>query len=221
MLNKILKQKAFLSFLFVALVIGGIMSYSSMGKLEDPEIPVKAAVVVTVYPGASAQEVETEVTDVLEKAIQRLDNIDNIQSRSMPGYSEITVNIKKGFESFKLPQLWDNLRRKVNDVKGDLPQGAYTPIVNDDFGDVSGIFLAMAEFMPTLGVQVSYGYNYVPNLYNGGWNTIASAQLSVPIVHWGEKRQKLKAARYKLEQSKLKQDDARELMANRLCSLFG
>jgi len=71
---------------------------------------------------------------------------------------------------------------------------------------------AMAEFMPTLGVQVSYGYNYVPNLYNGGWNTIASAQLSVPIVHWGEKRQKLKAARYKLEQSKLKQDDAREFM---------
>ncbi|HUW08049.1 MAG TPA: efflux RND transporter permease subunit [Williamwhitmania sp.] len=145
MLNKILKQKAFLSFLFVALVIGGIMSYSSMGKLEDPEIPVKAAVVVTVYPGASAQEVETEVTDVLEKAIQRLDNIDNIQSRSMPGYSEITVNIKSGYESSKLPQLWDNLRRKVNDIKGDLPQGAYTPIVNDDFGDVSGIFLAMTN----------------------------------------------------------------------------
>ncbi|MBI9061611.1 MAG: efflux RND transporter permease subunit [Marinilabiliaceae bacterium] len=145
MLDKILSQKAFLSFVFFALIMGGILSFSSMGKLEDPEIPVKAAVIITPYPGATAEEVEKEVTDVLEKAIQRLENIDFIESRSIPGLSEITINIKSGTKTSELPQLWDHMRRKVNDVKGSLPRGAHAPIINDDFGDVSGIFLAISN----------------------------------------------------------------------------
>jgi len=145
MLDKILSQKAFLSFIFVAILIGGIFSYQSMGKLEDPEIPVKAAVIITQYPGASADEVDREVTEVLEKAIQRLENIDFLESRSIAGMSEITINIKSGVRTEELPQLWDHLRRKINDVKGSLPAGAREPIVNDDFGDVSGIFLAITN----------------------------------------------------------------------------
>lgn len=145
MLEKILSQKAFLSFIFVALILGGIFSFDSMGKLEDPEIPVKAALVITQYPGASAEEVEQEVTDVLEKAIQRLENIDWVESRSIAGLSEITINIKSGVKTKEMPQLWDHLRRKINDVKGNLPAGAGEPIVNDDFGDVSGIFLAISN----------------------------------------------------------------------------
>ncbi len=150
MLEKILTQKAFLSFTFVALVLGGLISFNSMGKLEDPEIPVKAAVVITTYPGASADEVDREVTDVLEEQIQRLENIDFIESRSIAGLSEITINIESGTKTHELPQLWDHLRRKINDVKGNLPEGADEPIVNDDFGDVSGIFLAISND----------GYNY-------------------------------------------------------------
>jgi len=111
MLDKILSQKAFLSFVFIALIMGGILSFSSMGKLEDPEIPVKAAVIMTPYPGATAQEVEKEVTDVLEKAVQRLENIDYIESRSLPGLSEITIHIKSGTKTAEMPQLWDHLRR--------------------------------------------------------------------------------------------------------------
>ena len=145
MLERILSQKAFLSFVFIAIILGGIVSYDSMGKLEDPEIPVKAAVIITQYPGASAEEVDSEVTDVLEKAIQRLENIDFIESRSIPGMSEITVNIKSGVKSKDLPQLWDHLRRKIHDVKGSLPANAGDPIINDDFGDVSGIFLAVTN----------------------------------------------------------------------------
>jgi multidrug efflux pump subunit AcrB len=145
MLDKILSQKAFLSFVFIALIIGGLFSFNSMGKLEDPEIPVKAAVVITRYPGASAQEVEREVTDVLEKAIQRLENIDFLESRSTAGLSEITINIKTGVKTHEMPQLWDHLRRKINDVKGSLPASASAPIINDDFGDVSGIFLAISN----------------------------------------------------------------------------
>lgn len=145
MLEKILSQKAFLSFIFVALIVGGIFSYDSMGKLEDPEIPVKAAVIITQYPGASADEVDREVTEVLEGAIQRLENIDFLESRSTAGMSEITINIKSGVKTKDLPQLWDHMRRKINDVKGRLPAGARDPIINDDFGDVSGIFLAITN----------------------------------------------------------------------------
>ncbi len=145
MLDKILNQKAFLSFFFVALVLGGLYSFNGMGKLEDPEIPIKSAMIITPYPGASAEEVEHEVTEVLEKAVQRLENIDFIESRSIAGMSEITINIKTHVTTDEMPQLWDHLRRKVNDVKGNLPQGAGEPIVNDDFGDVSGIFLAISN----------------------------------------------------------------------------
>ncbi|MCG8578462.1 MAG: efflux RND transporter permease subunit [Bacteroidales bacterium] len=145
MLDKILSQKAFLSFVFVAVVVGGIFSFDSIGKLEDPEIPVKAAVIITQYPGASADEVDREVTDVLEKAIQRLENIDFLESRSIAGMSEITITIKSGTKTKEMPQLWDHLRRKINDVKGSLPAGAGEPIINDDFGDVSGIFLAVSN----------------------------------------------------------------------------
>lgn len=145
MLENILSKKAMLSFVFVALILAGVLSFDALPKLEDPEIPVKAAAIVTVYPGASAEEVEKEVTDPLEKAIQRLENIDFIESKSMPGMSQITVNIKSGVKTAEMPQLWDHLRRKVNDAKSSLPQGAYAPIVNDDFGDVSGIFMAITN----------------------------------------------------------------------------
>lgn len=145
MLEKILAKKAFLNFFLLTLSIGGVLAFASLGKLEDPEIPVKAAVVITPYPGASALEVEREITDVLEKAIQRLENIDHIESRSLPGLSEITIYIESGVHTEKLPQLWDHLRRKVNDARRLLPYNAYEPIINDDFGDVLGIFMAITN----------------------------------------------------------------------------
>lgn len=143
MLEKLLNQKALLTSILVAVLIGGIMSYMNIGKLEDADIPIKQAVVVTVYPGASAYEVELEVTDVLEKAIQKLENIDEVTSVSKPGFSQITIKIEETVKTPALPQLWDHLRRKVNDVKGQLPEGAYEPIVNDDFADVYAILYAI------------------------------------------------------------------------------
>ena len=143
MLGRLLNQKALLNTLLVGVLIGGVFAYFNIGKLEDAEIPIKSAVIVTLYPGANAHEVELEVTEVLEKAIQKLENIDNITSRSLPGYSEITVNIETNVTTSEMPQLWDHLRRKVAAAKSSLPQGAYDPIVNDDFGDVYGIFVAV------------------------------------------------------------------------------
>lgn len=143
MLNKILAQKALINTLLIAVVLLGINSYMNIGKLEDAEIAVKTAIVVTQYPGATAHEVELEVTDIMEKALQKLESVDNIRSRSLPGYSEITINMATSVKSKDIPQVWDHLRRKVNDAKRYLPQGANEPIVVDDFGDVYGIFTAV------------------------------------------------------------------------------
>lgn len=140
----VLKQRKVLLFVLIAIVIGGGIAFSKMSKLEDAEISVKRAVVMTSYPGASPHEVELRVTDILETAIQSMDNIDFIESRSLAGYSEITVDIEPSVLTKELQQVWDVLRRKVNDVSIYLPQGASHPMVVDDFGDVYGIFLALS-----------------------------------------------------------------------------
>ncbi len=145
MLEKLLTQKAMISTVLIAVLFGGIYAYMNMGKLEDAEIPIKQAVVVTIYPGATAHEVELEVTDVLEKAIQKLENVKNIKSISQPGLSYITVEIAPQVKTPQLPQTWDHLRRKVNDAKSSLPTGAMEPIVNDDFADVYGMFYAITS----------------------------------------------------------------------------
>uniref|UniRef100_UPI00321764AF efflux RND transporter permease subunit n=1 Tax=uncultured Draconibacterium sp. TaxID=1573823 RepID=UPI00321764AF len=143
MLEKLLNQKAMISTILFSVLIGGFIAYNKIGKLEDAEIPIKSAMVITVYPGATAHEVELEVTDVLEKAIQKLENVDEINSVSRPGVSMTTIDIQETVKTPQLPQLWDHLRRKVNDVKGNLPAGAMEPIVNDDFADVYGILYAI------------------------------------------------------------------------------
>lgn len=157
MLNKFLSQKTLINTILIGVIFLGINSYLKLGKLEDAEIAIKTAVVVTQYPGASAHEVELEVTDVLEKALQKLENVDDITSRSLPGYSEITINIKTTVKSKAMPQVWDHLRRKVNDVKVYLPQNAKEPIVVDDFGDVYGIFVAVTGE----GYEYKEFYDYV------------------------------------------------------------
>lgn len=121
------------------LLIGGILSFDELGRLEDPEFTIKDAIVVTHYPGAAPQQVEEEVTYLLENAIQQLAYVDEITSISTPGLSQITVTIKDKYNSNHLPQIWDELRRKVKDASRDLPPGVKTPLVNDDFGDVYGI----------------------------------------------------------------------------------
>ena len=123
-----------------ALCVGGLYAYDKLGRLEDPEFTVKSAKVYTSYPGATAMEVAEEVTDKLETAIQQLGQLDYIKSLSKPGFSDISVEIKNTYSGDALNQTWDELRRKVGDVQAELPHGAKTSVVFDDFGDVFGIF---------------------------------------------------------------------------------
>lgn len=138
-----LNNRALVKFFIAVLVLGGIFAFFSMSKLEDPELKVKQALIVTVYPGASAHKVELEVTDVLEKSIRSMGEIDNIQSKSMADVSQITVELESTVSPEELEQKWDLLRRKVSNAQASLPDGVVSSVVLDDFGDVYGIFYAM------------------------------------------------------------------------------
>ncbi|HKJ90679.1 MAG TPA: efflux RND transporter permease subunit, partial [Oceanipulchritudo sp.] len=127
----------------VLLVGLGIQAFKSMPRLEDPEFTIKDALVVTQYPGASAREVEQEVTDEIEQAAQKLGQLDSVKSRSERGLSTVTVSIRDTFGKDSLPQVWDELRRKVDDAQRRLPPGVAESIVIDDYGDVYGIFVVI------------------------------------------------------------------------------
>ena len=126
------------------LLVGGAISYLGLGRLEDPQFTIKEAMVITYYPGASALQVEEEVTAPLESAIQALPYIKHVDSISKAGFSQVHLVIKPTYKSHELAQIWDELRRKVHDKTPSLPPGANAPIVMDDFGDVYGVLLALS-----------------------------------------------------------------------------
>ena len=144
-----LKNRA-LSWLLLALILlGGVVAYVGMGKLEDAPFTIKQAVVTTTYPGASPFEVQQQVTDVLEEAIQSLGELYYLKTENRAGLSKITVYVKKEIRADAMQQLWDKLRRKVGDAQGKLPAGTGTSVVNDDFGDVLGVFYGLSSAVHT------------------------------------------------------------------------
>lgn len=124
-------------------LIGGLWGLNTVGRLEDPSFTLKTALVFVPYPGATAMEVEEEVADVVESALQQMKQLDRVESKSMPGMAQITVEIKMTYGPDEIPQVWDEMRRRIRDIEGELPSGAQSPIINDDFGDVYGMFYAV------------------------------------------------------------------------------
>ena len=138
-----LKRRTTMIVLILIFVGAGIASYRGLGRLEDPTFTIKTAMVLTTYPGASPQEVEEEVTDVVEEAVQSMGQVDCVHSTSQEGLSIVFVDMKDRYEASDLPQVWDELRRKVGDAQAKLPPGAGPSLVKDDFGDVYGLLFAV------------------------------------------------------------------------------
>lgn len=138
-----LRKKTVTIVVTLAFLVGGALSFLNMPRLEDPEFTIKQALVITNYPGATPAEVTDEVTDVIENAAQQLGQREKVTSLNKPGQSIVTVEIKDKYDKETLPQVWDELRRKVSDAQSQLPPGAGPSLVVDDFGDVYGILLSV------------------------------------------------------------------------------
>ena len=138
------RKKTIVYILAAALAIAGVKSYYALGRLEDPEYTIRAAQIVTTYSGATAEEVAQRVTDPVETAVQRLGKVKHVTSTSYPGRSVVMVELRDEYTGEELPQIWDELRRKVTDLIPALPQGCGTPMVFDDYGDVYGVFYAIS-----------------------------------------------------------------------------
>lgn len=126
------------------LLLGGVMGYMNLGRLEDPEFTIKEALIITPYPGASAEEVAREVTNPIEIACQQLGQLERVESESSRGRSVVRAVMKDRYNRHRIPQVWDELRRKIADAQPNLPPSVRgQSVVVDDFGDVYGVFLAI------------------------------------------------------------------------------
>ncbi|HEB59655.1 MAG TPA: efflux RND transporter permease subunit, partial [Gammaproteobacteria bacterium] len=137
------ENRAITLFAALILVVGGFLSYFQLGQLEDPEFTIKTAAIITSYPGASAEQVELEVTDRIETKLQEMTELKQVYSSSRAGLSIIKVDIKNEYWADRLPQVWDVLRKKLRDIEPTFPPGVGKPQVNDDFGYVFGFMMAV------------------------------------------------------------------------------
>ncbi|MGL5683809.1 MAG: efflux RND transporter permease subunit [Marinifilaceae bacterium] len=135
-------QKVIYFFLAI-LLVGGVTAFGLLGKKEDSPFVIKSAVLITQYPGASPMEVEQLITEPIEREIQSMRRVYKITSDSYYGLSKITIELDPATPPGEMPQMWDELRRKALNIQPNLPSGVSTISINDDFGDVYGIYVSL------------------------------------------------------------------------------
>ncbi len=138
-----LKHQTLVLYFMLVLTIAGLIAYTKLGQSEDPPFTFKVMLVRTSWPGASAQEVEQQVTDKLEKKIQEVPHLDYSNSYSRPGESMIFIIAKDDTFSKDIPEVWYQVRKKIGDIRNTLPQGVESLTFNDEFSDVYGTMYAL------------------------------------------------------------------------------
>ena len=137
-----IRRRTVVLFLCFLMLLGGVGAYVGIGKLEDPAFTIKTAVVTVVWPGATVYEVEREAASRMEDAVQAMGEVKRLRTRCTPGVATLYVDIKDSYTARDLPQVWNVLRKKVDDARASLPSGC-TVYANDDFGDVFGQYYAL------------------------------------------------------------------------------
>ena len=133
-----LKNKGLVLYFMLLLSVVGMISYSKLSQSEDPPFTFKVMVIQTYWPGATAKEVSTLVTDRIEKELMTTGQYERIMAYSRPGESLVTFVAKDSYRSSQIPDVWYNVRKKVNDIRHQLPSGVQGPFFNDEFGDTFG-----------------------------------------------------------------------------------
>jgi len=142
-----IRNRLISSIVLIVSLIAGYLAYQNLPRFEDPEFTIRQAQLITQYPGASSEEVANEVTEPLESAVQQMQELDSVESISSPGLSRITVDFKFEFAPSKeaLQGVFTKLRNKIGDAQNSLPQGTSETIVNDDYGDVFGLYFMLTS----------------------------------------------------------------------------
>ena len=140
-----LAHKPLIGFLMVIALFAGLRAYNDLGREEDPPFTIKVMVVRALWPGADAAQTAKQVTDRLEKPLESLEYIDFISSYTKPGESTLMVTLRDSTPPESVPDQWYQVRKKLGDIRGQLPQGTIGPFFNDDFGDVYGVIYALTS----------------------------------------------------------------------------
>ena len=126
---------ALILFIILALGVSGSVSYLGIGRAEDPSFTIKVVNISAIWPGASAQEMQSQVADPIEKKLQSLPYFDKITTYSKPSFIAMQVGFKDNTPAREVPELFYQLRKKIGDIRTDLPAGLIGPNINDEFGN--------------------------------------------------------------------------------------
>ena len=203
-----IEKKVIMYLLVIVLLLGGVFGYMKSGRLEDPAFTIRQVKVFTPYPGATPEEVEQEVTDLIESAAQKLPQLDYVESVSSTGMSEVSVWFKQGITTEEYRQIYDELRKKVRDVQSQLPPGTGTSWVNDDFADVYGMLFAITGD----GFSEKELYDFSENLQKKLLLVDGVAKVEL----WGIPKEVVyvEISQTKLKEMQLSPDDLKKLISN-------
>jgi multidrug efflux pump subunit AcrB len=137
-----LKHQSFIWYLMFVALLMGVFSYFNLGREEDPSFTIKTMVIQSKWPGATQEETLKQVTDRIEKKLEELDSLDYVKSYTRPGESTVYVYLRDTTSAKDIPEIWYQVRKKINDIKYQFPQGIQGPSFNDEFGDVFGSIYA-------------------------------------------------------------------------------
>ncbi len=138
-----LRHRAIVLFLLLVVAVAGAFSFTRLGQLEDPSFSVPSMTAMVVWPGATAQQMQDEVLNRLEKKFEQIDHFEKVVTFARQGYGGMTLTVKGGTSKADQREAWYQARKKLNDIRLELPDGVIGPIVNDEYGDVYGLMYAV------------------------------------------------------------------------------
>ena len=138
-----LEHRAVVLFLILTIAAGGVLGFTRLGQLEDPNFSVPSMTAMVMWPGATAQQVQDEVLNRMEKKFEQLDHFEKVKTYARQGYGAMLITVKGGTSHADQQEAWYQARKKFSDIKNELPEGVVGPIFNDEFGDVTGLLYAV------------------------------------------------------------------------------
>ena len=138
-----LNHRAVVLFLLLVIGVGGVLSFTKLGQLEDPSFSVPSMTAMVIWPGATAQQIQDEVLNRMEKKFEQIDHYEKVVTFARQGFGGMTISVYGGTSKADQREAWYQARKKFSDIKLELPEGVVGPIFNDEYGDVYGLLYAV------------------------------------------------------------------------------